>query len=366
MTGRSAALAQHAVILIVTAVLLAACSESSSPSDESAQSDAEDEAAAEETVSLTVAPASPSLVSQAYYYIANYLGFWEQENLEVEVISQFEGGQPEVAMIEGELDIVAGSPTTFFERLAQDPDNQMICTATVGLWPFRVMVEDDSVLQEAGDLAGTTVGVPEVSDVATLAYMLRTADVDPESVESPAVGGRAPAAIEMDADRIDAFMGTHVDQLAIETVGELAVRVIETVPAASTFNTCMLTMADTLESQPDVVERFLRGLAKGFAIQNEDPELAVEILGQAREEAYDSEEDALALMQATNDVNGGAYDERWEYPVEEWQSMVDSFVEADSLSQSFDIGPNIDFSLLDSVWDFDVEEVLEEARRASG
>ena len=319
-----------------------------------------------ELTPIVVAPASPSLVSQAYYYIAEDLGFFEEEGLDVEIISSFEGGQPEVAMVEGELDIVAGSPTTFFERLAQDPDHPTMCVATVGLWPFRVMVPEDSPLQAPEELVGTTVGVPEQNDIDTLNYMLGVADVDPTAVETAAVGGRAPAAIEMAAGRIDAFMGTHVDQLAIETEGELPVRVIETVPQASTFNTCMLTTTDTLEQQPDVVEGFLRGLAKGFTIQNENPELAVELLGQARPEAYENPEDALALMMATNEVNGGTYEARWDYPAEEWQEMVDNFAENGALTESFDISPNIDFSLLDAVWDFDSDAVLEEAQSATG
>ena len=324
------------------------------------------EAVAGALTSITVAPGSPSFVSQAYYYIAKELGFFEEEGLSVEIISNFEGGQPEIAMVEGELDIVAESPARFLERMAQDPDHPSICTATVGLWPFRVMVPTDSPLEEATDLAGTTVGLPEQSDIDTLGYMLGVAGVDPSQVETAAVGGRAPAAIEMAAGRIDAFMGTHVDQLAIETDGDLPVRIIETVPPTSTFNTCVLTTTGTLEQRPEVVEGFLRGLAKGFTIQHENPELAVDLLGQARPEAYDNAADALALMMATNEVNGGTYEEQWEYPVEEWQDMVDSFAEAGAIEESFDISSNIDLSLLDAVWDFDKEAVLEQAEAAAG
>lgn len=324
-------------------------------------SDATGGAGGGDRVKLTVAPASPSFVSQAYYYLADHLGYFEEEGLDVEIISQFEGGQPEVALVEGKFDVVAGSPTTFFERLHKNPDIPTQCVATTGLWPFRIMVPADSPATAVKDLDGEKVGVPEVSDVSTLEYMLSTVDMLGDAVTATAVGGRAPAAIEMQKGNIAAFMGTHVDQLAIEDAG-FKVRVLETVEQSSTFNTCMLVTTQQLEQEPEVVERFLRALAKGFTLQNEDPELAVKLLGQARAEAYDDEKQAVALMKATNAVNGGTYEARWKYPEEKWQAMVDSFADAGALEGSFDITKNLDFSLLDNVWDFDVEKLMDEAR----
>jgi NitT/TauT family transport system substrate-binding protein len=314
-------------------------------------------------VKLTVAPASPSFVSQAYYYLADHLGYFEEEGLDVEIISQFEGGQPEVALVEGKFDVVAGSPTTFFERLKKDPATPTQCVATNGLWPFRIMVPAKSPATSVQDLKGKKIGVPEVSDVSTLGYMLSTAGMKGDSVSTAAVGGRAPAAIEMQKGNIEAFMGTHVDQLAIEGTG-FKVRVLDTVEQSSTFNTCMLVTTQKLKDEPEVIERFLRALAKGFTLQNEDPELAVKLLGQARAEAYDDEKQALALMKATNAVNGGTYEARWKYPEEQWQAMVDSFADAGALEGTFDITKNLDFSLLEKVWDFDVEKLLEQARDA--
>jgi ABC-type nitrate/sulfonate/bicarbonate transport system substrate-binding protein len=345
-----------AVATVTLVALVSACGSGGSDagSDDSAGGDGE-------RVSLTVAPASPSFVSQAYYYLADHLGFFEEENLDVEIISQFEGGQPEVALLEGKLDVVAGSPTTFFERMQQDPDSEFRCVAVNGLWPFRIMVPADSDIDSPEDLKGQDVGVPEVSDVATLEYMLSTVGMSGSDVNPLPVGGRAPAAVEMEKGTVVAFMGTHVDQLAIEGTG-FEVRELETVEQSSTFNTCMLVTATMLEENPDAIEGFLRALAKGFAVQNEDPELAVALLGEARTEAYDSEEQALALMEVTNGVNGGTYDAKWEYAEEDWQLMVEAFADAGALESSFEIAPFLDFSLLGDVWDFDVDQVLEQAR----
>jgi putative hydroxymethylpyrimidine transport system substrate-binding protein len=194
--------------------------------------------------------------------------------------------------------------------------------------------------------------------------MLSTVGMSGSDVKPLPVGGRAPAAVEMEKGTIVAFMGTHVDQMAIEATG-FEVRELETVEQSSTFNTCMLVTATLLEENPEAVEGFLRALAKGFALQNEDPELAVELLGQARSEAYDSAEEAVALMEVTNGVNGGTYDAKWEYSEEDWQSMVDAFADAGTLESSFEIAPFLDFSLLGDVWDFDVDQVLEQARDAA-
>jgi NitT/TauT family transport system substrate-binding protein len=346
-------------IALATAALLATISGCGSDSDPSPQSSGD----GTERVSLTVAPASPSFVSQAYYYLANDLGYFDEENLDVEIISQFEGGSTEVALVEGKLDIVAGSPTSFFERLQQDPATPTHCVATTGLWPFRIMVPKDSPVKTVADLAGEDIGVPEVSDVSTLGFLLASADMSVDDVKAVPVGGRAPAAVEMENGNTAAFMGTHVDQLAIEETG-FAVRILKTVESSSTFNTCMLVTTETLTDKRDVVVRFLRGLAKGFALQNEDPELAVALLGKGRPEAFDDAEAAVALMKATNGVNGGTYDAKWTYPEEEWQAMVDDFAEAGTISASFDIADNIDFSLMEEVWNFDVQQVLEQARAA--
>jgi NitT/TauT family transport system substrate-binding protein len=329
--------------------------------DEAADDEAADDEAADdgEPDFLRVVPASPSLVSNAYYYLADHLGFYEEEGLEVEVISSFEGSAPEVALLEGELDLAVGDPPILFERILEDPAYPVRVIAVNGLWPFRVLVTSDSELQSAEDLVGTTVGIPEQSDAATLSHMLRVAGVDPESVEMAAVGGRAAAAVELDAGRIAAFMGSHVDQLAMEAeFGEDAFRIIETIPVSSLPNNFLMVAEDRLAEDPEVFERFLRALAKAFVIQVEDPELAVALIGQARPEAYEDADDALALMMATNEVNGATLDVEWAVPPEEWQTAADGFTETGTISGEVDVAPFIDNSLLEAAWDFDRDEVL--------
>jgi ABC-type nitrate/sulfonate/bicarbonate transport system substrate-binding protein len=226
------------------------------------------------------------------------------------------------------------------------------------------MVPEDSPITKASDLVGKTVGVPDASDESRLAYMLQVADVDSTKVKALPIGGRAPAAIEMRAGRVDAFMGSYVDRMAIRTQGGLPVRDIETVPAEGTFNNCIMVRQDDLaddERRGELVG-LMRALAKAATVQFEDPELAIKVLGENHPEAYEDADDALALMRAAAEVERPAYDNKWASTPDKWQEFLDTFIEEGSVDKAYDVGPYIDGSLLEEIWDFDKDEVLEQAR----
>lgn len=313
-------------------------------------------------VAVTILPASPSFVGSAFVHLPQYLGFYEEEGLDVTIIPSFEGATEDAALVAGQVDLIIGDPDVFAARILADPDFPVTCVATVQMWAFRVLVPTDSPIEEAADLAGTTIGVPDASDIETLSLMLNVAGVDPESVDAVPVGGRAPAAVAMFNGSTDAAMGTHIDQLAMEAeFGTDALRRIETMPLGS-FNGCALVRTEMLENQPEVVEGMLRGLAKGATVAFEDAELTIDLIGQQHSAAWEDRDDAVALARAVQDAHGAAYEAEFLFPEEEWQGLVDSFAEAGFLESSVDITPNLDFSILENVWNFDKEAVLETAR----
>jgi NitT/TauT family transport system substrate-binding protein len=346
--------------LLVLVALLAACTDDADAPNPTADAQGGEDG---ELTKLTVTPAGPSITSSGYFYLPEYLGFTEEEGLEVDVLTSFEGSTPLVALIEGQLDVIVGDPDVMGARILEDPDFPVTCVATITMWPFRVIVPADSDIQTAADLEGLTIGVPDQSDVGTLSHMLLSAGVDPETVDAVAVGGRAPSAVEMFAGRTDASMGSHVDQMAMEQeFGADSIRVIETIDPEGAPNGCLSVRTQMLEDEPEVVEGFMRALAKGSAVFFEDRELAVDLIGQAYDEAYDDRDGALDLVDATIEVNGPAYEARWEFSEEAWQEFSDSFVESGFISEPVDITGHLDFSMLDAAWDFDIDAVLEEAR----
>lgn len=316
--------------------------------------------AAPERASITVAPTSPSKTSVfASYYIADALGYYDEENLDVELTTAG-GGSVQAALLAGRLDFGGVSQANFIPLLDTDGPQPLQWFMNQTMYGFMVFVPDASEYQTADDLVGTRIGVPESADIPTLNLLMSLEGVDPGQYEAIPVGGRSAFATVLDQGDIAAAMGTSTDQSFVEE-GDIPTRVIEMGDTSNWYNGGPMARTELLENDAELAVRFGRALAKGIVFQYTNPEAALAILAEEFPGEVEGSESELVSMQASMEVSRAAVEDESRMDGEIWQSIADAYHEHGVIQNEVDMSKVFTNDLLDDIWDFDVEAIEQEA-----
>ena len=324
------------------------------------------EEAPPERASLNVAQLSPAPVLYANLWIAEVLGYYEEEALDVELTGQVPRGTAMDAMVLGEFDI-AGTSNAYVIAYAAERDTDEVQIFMNDLdWFWGVWVLPDSEVQTVSDLAGMTIGTREQADdsVANL-QLTASGELTPEDYELLPVGGRAVAGVALQNGDIDAFMGSLFDEHFIREAG-VDIRLVDLgVDFTRFYNSGYSTTRTFLEENRDVIVRFGRALAKATIWQIHNPEMTIELLGEIVPEAVEEDpEGSLALLTgAVNPASERTLEERLYANPENWQELIDVYADVGVIDESFP-ATNIvtdDPELIEEIWDFDVEQVIADA-----
>ncbi len=350
--------APRTAAFIVISMLLLACG----GSDDAAPTGAEGEAAADAPrESLTVATASPAAALWAPMWLATPLGFYEDENLEVEVIGQLTGGTAEQALTTGDLDFAGVTQDTLVPLPADVEELPIKLFMMESLWVDLLLVLAESEYETGDDLRGAVIGIPEAKDEAVAELLMSAAGVEPGEYSTLVVGARAPAAVAMERGETDAFAGTFVDQYAMDAAG-YETRVIDTGATDSLYNSGIAASNEMLEDNPELVVRFGRAIARAMVWMYENQEASLELLAEVVPEAVEDREAAELLLNASVDRNRPIYEAQAEADGEQWQDVVDLYVELGQLEESYDAEILFTNEFIDDIWDFDVEAEIEAAQ----
>jgi NitT/TauT family transport system substrate-binding protein len=122
-----------------------------------------------------------------------------------------------------------------------------------------------------------------------------------------------------------------------------------------------------LESERDLAVRFGRAVARGMVWTWENPEATGRLIYEMfPDEAAESEEQAIRLIEAGNEANQASYDERGAMELDVYQEMVDKHAEQELIDESYDASILFTNELIEDIWDFDVEAEAEAARSYDG
>src|SRR5690606_15157963 len=218
---------------------------------------------------------------------------------------------------------------------------------------FGIVVPGDSPVQTPEDLRGEVVGVSTADgseDSLASNVLLGTGLTEGVDYGFLAVGDGGPAASGFVRGDIAAYAASLVDAAILNFRG-LDVRDITPVEYQRFFGNGIVTTGDIIRTDPDLVERFIRGFARGHAFgldeanreqtlahlaeaspqESEDPEFANVVLDMILHNSTPFEGDALGWT-----------------PPEVWQAWHDVLVEADALDAPLDdvaAGLNNDFAM---------------------
>ena len=223
--------------------------------------------------------------NHAVFYMAQEKGYYEDEGLEVnifvpanpeDVLKTVGAGrddfgvsyQAEVLLARGE-----GVPVISIAALVQHPLNS-------------IMVLEESGITRPGDLTGKKVGITGIPfEEALFSAMLKYDGISLDDVTLWEVGfALVPALIGKKVDAIVGAYWTH-ESIVMEMLGfPVKVLRMEEWGVPDFYELVLVASQDTVSNDPDVVQRFLRATARGFADAIDDPQGAVDVLVDAHPE----------------------------------------------------------------------------------
>jgi putative hydroxymethylpyrimidine transport system substrate-binding protein len=154
-----------------------------------------------------------------------------------------------------------------------------------------VMALSSSGIDSPGDLKGLKVGHPNIpSNQGMLATMLAEEGLTLDDVELVDVGFLLVEALL--GGRVDAIVGaywTH-ESIRIEMEGEpVNIMRMEEWGVPDFYELVLTTSEKTLEDRPEIVERFVRAMRRGFEAANADPQGSIDTLVELNPDTVNEE-----------------------------------------------------------------------------
>lgn len=232
-----------------------------------------------------------SLVQYHPFYIAQELGYFEEEGLDVQFESAAGSSAAIQQLIAGNADAALPSPAAYLNAVAQGHDLRWVFSyeyANV----FTLVTPADSGINDITDLRGKSVGVSELSggEVPLVRAVLREAGLEEGAdVQLVPVGeGSALTVQALESGQVDAYSSSLFDVAAIEAAG-IEMKVILPEEAQNYPANGVVITTETLEAKRDQLTRFLRALAKGIVYAEANEDKAREMAAAVAPEQFEDE-----------------------------------------------------------------------------
>ena len=250
-------------------------------------------------------------------FIAQERGYFAEEGLEVDI---FTPGDPSTVLqtvASGRDDFGISYQTGVLIARAQEVP--VVSIMALVQHPLNsVMALKESGIAEPKDLVGKTVGWPAIPDNEPLLdTMLKSQGKSLEDVELVNVGfDLVPALI---GKRVDAIVGAYWVHESISATNqgfELNIMRMEEHGVPDFYELVLVANEEKIAKQPDLVQRFVRAVMRGYQDAMADPQDAVQLLKRLKPEidlAIESPGvDLLAPLWASdNGVFGWQKESRW-------------------------------------------------------
>ncbi|MDB5534042.1 MAG: nitrate transporter substrate-binding protein [Hyphomicrobiales bacterium] len=200
--------------------------------------------------------------------------YWKKEGLDVSVIG-LNGSMLGIQQIAtGAVQFATAGPETLL--IARQKGLPIIAIYSMSTPIYETVVTDDKI-KSFKDLKGMTIGMPEFAS-GTLPYVrsaVKDAGLDPDKdVKYISVGLGASAASAIRQKEISAWAAWDTVVSAFENTGFKFTKIDP--PWLSTMpGNVIITNEDMVKNHPEVVTKFLRGLAKATAFSLANPEATV-------------------------------------------------------------------------------------------
>lgn len=368
--------------LFALVFILAACGTQSASSDapgtESSAPSASDGGGTDGGEALTIDIGTPSDTLSSSFYafvVARDLGYWEEENLTVNLVPGSGSGSLVEQIVAGNLPTGAPSTPAVVEALGSGLELVNWYHYQTGSI-FGIWVPEDSDIQSVEDLAGKTIGISEPGggELAVLNAALEDAGIDPVTgVSTIPVGTGEPVTVEaLESGQVDAYSSSKNDSFSLISQG-VALRDI-TPPLYEDFpGRAMITTQESLDEHREEFIRFARGIAKATLFCDTNPDACEQLMRDAQPEQWLAEgasgtsQGELQLAEAYRTTRVASEGELFgAHNADAWQNLQDTIAATLEDFEAWDVEAFLDDDLHEEINDFDREAVIEQAENYEG
>lgn len=319
-----------ALALVMVLVLFAGCSKESggtqtSPASGTQTSDTggSDTSAKPLTKVKVGAPSGLEVLGYAQWLCAEYMGYFAEEGIEVEMLPQ-EGADVCKMMVAGQVDLAIPAPAVIFPALTSGIDMYVVYQHdATNIFGFAVL--EDSDIKDWKDLEGKSI----VTDGSWFLFsdpILETAGVDISTIEY--VSAPDERSVMLAAGTVDAAFTWQKEWQLWDAQG-IPLRYLDGEEVLQNSANGIVCQPDYYEANKEIIEGLGRALAKGTYFCEANPLAAAAItvgrwptLGLTPEEAEPSIRALAVCSTPTTGNYGEAELPRWEKALE-WLAYYD-------------------------------------------
>lgn len=281
------------ILSLLALLVVAACgggtasNEASNTTSSSGTTDTTDKKKLEKVQLLLAADGT----AMYYTYIARDNGYFEEEGLDVELVSG-KGGTYVVQQVGAEtVDLGIVAVASLLPAWNKDIDIQAVYQINVRNL-FEFMVPKDSSITDINQLKGKVIGVTDLGsgEVPMVRSILSGAGLNPDrDVTLRAIGSDATSILTaFEKGTIDAYSGGAHDLISLYAKGFQSKSLIPeeylTLPS-----TAIIANGKVINENPELIEKITRAVAKATDFSIKDPNAAFEVMKKAVPEQYTDE-----------------------------------------------------------------------------
>lgn len=263
-------------------------------------------------------------------YVAQAKGYFAAQGLNVEITHATGQGEHLKLLLQGSVDVTTGDAESVLARRSEDlPVESIALLGQRGQRAFAVLEGSD--VQSPKDFEGKTVGY-KVYQTPDYLAMLAINGVDRSKIQEVSVGFDPRLLAAGKVDVYPVFESNEPDQLQRLGVPTRVFRPSDY--GVPTLGLTYLTRQQLVDTDPDLLQRFLKAAMRGILDARDDPEGATDIVMQ-----FAPDEDRghqLAMLKVELDMADGPvarqYGIGWE-TTEQWQTFHDSLLEYGGISK---------------------------------
>jgi ABC-type nitrate/sulfonate/bicarbonate transport system substrate-binding protein len=309
---------------------------------------------------VKLAFAFPPDISMPGYFVSEELGFFEDENLTVEL--QIVDGTSSVIqqVVAGQADVGVGGPPSALYLAGVEGAEAVSFYQIDQENIFAIVVPEDSDIQSVEDLAGKTLGISDFSggEVPVVRAALGLADLEEGAdVELLPIGDSPPTVSQaLQSGEVDAYAGGDATTLGLQSIGVVFRNVLQDEFQELPGNIAIAS-ADFAEENQDILARFARAFAKGTYYAAENFDEALQIGCDFAPENCEDENFAELAMDYYVNLQQPLGEDYGEINVAGWEAAYDILVQEGELEDGYDWERHYDSSVIEEANDFDKEEV---------
>ncbi len=292
---------------------------------------------------------TPLTVMMPFPIILNFIadcagvsgGYFEDVGLDVDLQFARTSSQAIQQMAGGNADVIRTAPIAIAGAVANEGAPFISVGMPVQEIVYVLVSSPDEPYETLESLEGHTVGLPQLGSNAedSLDLVLRSAGVDPESVEREAVGVESTAYALVEEGRVDAIFATKEAARAMELAGMEPV-VADISEGNPLLGVALATTTQTLDEKADPLTRYLEGLAASMRAVS-DPDTFLELAPAMREDwDLPQLEDPEAVLPIVETISGMWFSEGDENLLrnipEEWEAGIANFAELSIVPEGTD------------------------------